>query len=132
MDAAARKKKPTPGKRSLLSELAQAMGDVKAHREGTLTLREGTVRALALPEVDGAFIAKTRKARRMSRAVFAMKLGLSPRSLEGWEQDKSDPPAPVVALILLAAKFPDTFERLASLEQVSSGAKAQDRMIART
>lgn len=128
----AARKKPAAGKRSLFAELEQALGEVKAHREGTLTLREGTVRPLALPTVNGAFITKTRKARRMSRAVFAMKLGLSPRSLEGWEQDKSEPPAAVVALILLAAKFPDTFERLASLEQVTSGAKAPSRMIART
>jgi putative transcriptional regulator len=124
------RKKAVAGKRSLFAELEQALGEVKAHREGTLTLREGTVRPLALPKVDGAFITKTRKARGMSRPVFAMKLGLSPRSLEGWEHDKSQPPAPVVALILLAAKFPDTFDRLASLEQVASGAKAPLHMIA--
>lgn len=127
----ARKKPLTSGKRSVFAELEEALEDVKAHREGTMTLREGTVRPLELPKIDGAFITKTRKARGMSRPVFAMKLGLSPRSLEGWEQDKSTPPAPVVALILLAAKFPDTFERLASLEQVASGAKASSRMIAR-
>jgi len=44
---------------------------------------------------------------------------MDPRSLEGWEQGKSEPPAPVAALILLAAKFPDTIERLASLEQIA-------------
>ncbi|HJW75883.1 MAG TPA: helix-turn-helix domain-containing protein [Thermoleophilia bacterium] len=114
----ARKKAPEK-KRSLFAELEQAMGDVKAHRKGRLTLRERTVHPLALPKVDGDFIVETREARGMSRAVFAMKLGLNPRSLEGWEQGKSEPPAPVAALILLAAKFPDTIERLASLEQIA-------------
>ncbi len=111
------KRKKPKEKRSLLAELEQAMGDVRAHREGRLTLREHVVRPLHLPKVDGHFIVETREAKGMSRAVFAMKLGLSPRSLEGWEQGKTTPPAPVAALILLAAKFPDMFERLASLEQ---------------
>lgn len=127
----ATRKKAADKKRSLFAELEQAMGDVKAHREGRVTLREHTVRPLALPHVDGDFIVETREARGMSRAVFAMKLGLNARSLEGWEQGKSEPPAPVAALILLAAKFPDTFDRLASLEQVSLKAKASSAVIRR-
>ena len=125
------KKKMPAKKRSLFAELEQALGDVKAHGDGRLTLREHTVRPLHLPKVDGDFIVETREARGMSRAVFAMKLGLSPRSLEGWEQGKTEPPGPGAALILLAAKFPDMFDRLASLEQVAPAARASSRAILR-
>lgn len=123
------KAKKTASKRSLFAELEQAMGDVKAHREGVLTLREHTVRPLHLPKVDGEFIVETREARGMSRAVFAMKLGLNPRSLEGWKQGKTEPPGPVAALILLAEKFPDMFDRLASLEQIAPRARASARAL---
>jgi len=37
------------------------------------------------------------------------------RTLEGWEQGRSKPPPSATALILMARKYPDTFERLASL-----------------
>ena len=103
--------------RSLFAELEEGMLALKAHREGKLTLREHTVRPLVLPTVDGPFIQKVRDARGLSRAAFAHKLGLSPRALERWEQGLGAPPAPVAALILMAARYPDTFDRLAALEQ---------------
>ena len=37
------------------------------------------------------------------------------RTVEGWEQGRSSPPDTAAALILMAEKYPDTFERLASL-----------------
>ena len=120
MKAKKRKSSMKPGgkkKRSLFAELEDGMIAVKAHREGKITLREHTIRPLVLPTVDGSFIQKVRNARGLSRAAFAHKLGLSPRSLERWEQELSPTPAPVAALILMAAKYPDTFDRLAALEQ---------------
>jgi putative transcriptional regulator len=110
-------KKRSEKKRSLFAEIEEGMLALKAHREGKITLREHTVRPLVLPTIDGSFIQKVRDARGLSRAAFAHKLGLSPRSLERWEQELSAPPAPVAALILMAAKYPDTFDRLAALEQ---------------
>ena len=37
------------------------------------------------------------------------------RTVERWEQGRSSPPASAAALILMAQKYPDTFDRLASL-----------------
>ena len=37
------------------------------------------------------------------------------RTIERWEQGRSSPPESATALILMAQKYPDTFDRLASL-----------------
>ena len=37
------------------------------------------------------------------------------RTLERWEQGRSSPPESAAALIFMAQKYPDTFDRLASL-----------------
>ena len=37
------------------------------------------------------------------------------RTVEGWEQGLSSPAGSATALILMAQKYPDMFERLASL-----------------
>ena len=37
------------------------------------------------------------------------------RTVERWEQGRSSPPESATALILMAQKYPDTFDRLASL-----------------
>ena len=37
------------------------------------------------------------------------------RTVERWEQGRSRPPESAAALILMAQKYPDTFDRLASL-----------------
>jgi putative transcriptional regulator len=50
-----------------------------------------------------------------SRCVFARKLFTNERSLEKWEQGRAKPNAQAVALLLLAARYPDTFERLEQL-----------------
>ena len=101
-------------KRSLLAELEEGFRALRDHREGRITLREFPA-PLVLPPIDGDFIVKAREARGMSRPVFANRLGISPRSLERWEQGLSAPPSSVATLILLVAKYPDTLDRLASL-----------------
>jgi putative transcriptional regulator len=50
-----------------------------------------------------------------SRSVFARRLFTNERTLEKWEQGRAKPNAQAVALLLLAARYPDTFERLEQL-----------------
>ena len=51
----------------------------------------------------------------VSRAVFAHMSRVPVRTVERWEQGRSCPPDSAATLILMARKYPDTFERLASL-----------------
>ncbi|MSR09609.1 MAG: helix-turn-helix domain-containing protein [Gammaproteobacteria bacterium] len=49
----------------------------------------------------------------LSRAVFARRLRVSTRTLENWEQGRSEPNAQAAALVLRVEVFPDTLDRLA-------------------
>jgi len=88
---------------------------MRKHREGRLTLRTHRVEPIALQPVKPKVVRETREALRMSRQVFAFKLGVNPRTLERWEQGRSKPNDQAAALIWLVRKYPDTLERLESL-----------------
>jgi putative transcriptional regulator len=110
--AAARK----ASKRDLFHELMAGVAAMKAQRHGKLTLRSYRVGPRELPDVQPKMIRQVRERFRCSRSVFARKLFTNERTLEKWEQGRAKPNAQAVALLLLAAKYPDTFERL---EQVA-------------
>ena len=103
-------------KRILFDELLQGVAAMKAHRKGKITLRSYKVEPRELPEVMPKMIKQVRASFNCSRSVFARKLFTNERTLEKWEQGRSKPNAQAAALLLLAAKYPDTFERL---EQVA-------------
>jgi putative transcriptional regulator len=103
-------------KRNLFEELMNGVTSMQAQREGKITLRSYKIEARALPDVRPKMIKQVRERFRCSRSVFARKLFTNERTLEKWEQGRAKPNAQAVALLLLAAKYPDTFERL---EQVA-------------
>jgi len=102
-------------KRSLFRELSSGVEAMRLHREGRLTLRTHQVEPIALPPVNPQLVRETREALHMSRQVFALKLGVNPRTLERWEQGRSRPNEQAAALIWLVRRYPDTLERLESL-----------------
>jgi putative transcriptional regulator len=102
-------------KRNVFGELMEGVRAMRSHREGRITLRSHYVPALSLPPVDEHVIRTTRERLHMSRAAFAHKLGVNPRTLELWEQGRSKPNDQAIALILLVRKYPDTLSRLESL-----------------
>jgi putative transcriptional regulator len=73
------------------------------------------VEPITLPPLEPNVVRETREFLRMSRQVFAFKLGVNPRTLERWEQGRSKPNDQAAALIWLVRKYPDTLERLESL-----------------
>jgi len=101
--------------RSLYRELMSGVQAMRQHREGRLTLRTHEVVPIALPPLNPRLVRETREALHMSRQVFALKLGVNPRTLERWEQGRSKPNEQAAALIWLVRKFPDTLDRLESL-----------------
>lgn len=106
----------TPAKRrSLAAELREGFDALKAEREGRITLRTVRVAILPPPELSAAEIIRIRESMRMSQAVFAAALRMEKRSLERWEQGRSKPGPAASTLILLAARYPDTLARVATL-----------------
>src|SRR5271170_7504256 len=102
-------------KRDIFGELTEGVAAMKAHREGTITLRSYKIEVAPLPKVDSKLIRDTRKKLRCSRAVFARKLRINERTLEKWEQGRAKPNPQAAALVLLVRKYPDTLARLETL-----------------
>ena len=100
--------------RNIAAEVLEALREVQEHRAGKRTLRTTWV-PKPLPGLSPERIRSIREELNLSRAVFASMLRTPIRTLEGWEQGRSKPPPSATALILMARKYPDTFERLASL-----------------
>lgn len=103
------------GKRNVFDEIMQGFDELKQEREGKLTLRTTEVELLPPVEITAAEIIAIRENLNMSRALFAAKLRLEVRTLERWEQGRSRVGNAPATLIKLAAKYPDTFEKVAGL-----------------
>ena len=110
-------KSPEREKRDLFRELMSGLEAMRAHREGRLTLRTHAVTPIAVPATNPQLVRGTRESLNMSRQVFALKLGVNPRTLERWEQGRSKPNEQAAALIWLVRKYPDTLDRLESLSR---------------
>jgi len=104
--------------RNLFDELAEGVSAMRARRTGKVTLRTHVVEELPPLLVSGRQILATRRRLGLSRAVFARRLRVSIRTLENWEQGRSEPNAQAAALILMVGAFPDTLDRLATLGRV--------------
>jgi len=102
----------TTKKRNLFEELKQGIQEIKDYKAGKITLRTHKIEKKPRPTVSPAIILDTREQLHMSRAVFAIKLGVSVRTLEKWEQGIIVPNDQAAALILLVRKYPDTLQRL--------------------
>lgn len=102
----------TKKKRNLFDEIKQGILEIKAHKAGKITLRTHRFTKKPRLKVDAKIILDTREKLHMSRAVFALKLRVSVRTLEKWEQGETEPNDQAAALILMVRKFPDTLDRL--------------------
>lgn len=108
---------PKSEKRNLFRELMSGVEAMGEHREGRLTLRNHRVTPIVVPSLNPQLVRETRESLHMSRQVFALKLGVNPRTLERWEQGRSKPNEQAAALIWLVRKYPDTLDRLESLSR---------------
>lgn len=102
-------------KRNLFAEIKQGIQDIKTHKAKKITLRTHKLTQKPQPTISPELIMDTRAKLHMSRAVFALKLRVSSRTLEKWEQGITTPNDQAAALILMVRKFPDTLERLESI-----------------
>ena len=103
-------------KRKLIDELVQGVDEMKQQREGKITLRTHKVEALPPLKVDSATIREIRDLLNLSQPVFARCLRVSVNTLKNWEQGRSKPNSQAAALILMVGKYPDTIEKLQSLD----------------
>lgn len=116
-------------RRNIGRELLEAVRDLKAGRWARKTtfetLPDGAVRR-RIERPDGTVekeeilagprweIMAARARSGLSQAAFARALGVSKRTLENWEQGRAEPTGAARVLLRLAARYPDTMERLAT------------------
>jgi putative transcriptional regulator len=102
----------TKSKRNLFEELQQGVDEINAYEAGKITLRNYKIEKKPRPKIDASLIRKIRENLHMSRSVFALKLRVSPRTLEKWELGETIPNDQAAALLLMVYKYPDTLKRL--------------------
>ena len=108
-------KKNTIKKRKLFDELMDGVESMQDQREGKITLRTHEIEDLPPLQIDAKMILETREFLHVSRAVFARHIRVSTRTLENWEQGRAKPNAQAAALIMMVRQYPDTLDKLSSL-----------------
>ena len=102
----------TNKKRNLFEELKKGIEEINSFKQGKITLRNIKIDKKPHLQITAELIRKVREKLHMSRNVFALKLRVSPRTLEKWELGKTIPNEQAAALILMVNKYPDTLKRL--------------------
>ncbi|MBY0544960.1 MAG: helix-turn-helix domain-containing protein [Gammaproteobacteria bacterium] len=102
-------------KRNLFEELSLGIEEISEHKTGKLTLRTQKIEKKPVLKANAELIREIREKLHMSRNVFALKLRVSPRTLEKWEQGRAEPNVQAAALIRMVHKYPDTLQRLDEL-----------------
>ena len=101
--------------RKLVKELKQGIEEINAHHARKITLRSHVIEKKSRPTINPEGIKKIREQFNMSRNVFALKLRVSARTFEKWEQGITIPNDQAAALLLMVNKYPDTLQRLESV-----------------
>jgi putative transcriptional regulator len=70
---------------------------------------------LPAPTFSSTDIRELRASLNLSRAVFARKLRLPVRTLEGWEAGRAEPPPTAALLLALVRAYPETLQRIAEV-----------------
>ncbi len=91
-----------------LSGLMSGLEEALAYEKGNAKAKT-IVRKRSLPDVN---ISGTRKRLQMSQKAFASVLGVSPRTVEAWESDKSTPTPTAKKLIYLIDSDPTLIQKL--------------------
>jgi putative transcriptional regulator len=79
------------------------------------TLKNHGTPAKPAPTLTAAELVAIRNSMNLSRGLFARRLRLPVRALEGYEQGRAAIPPAVALLVLLVRDYPDTVQRLATI-----------------
>lgn len=115
--------------RDLNAELRRGLDDMKRagwvrkteflpRRDGSIRRviyrRDGTVEKDHIIPAERALVARARAVTGLSQAAFAELLGVSVRTLQGWEQGRKAPSGAAATLLKVATKHPKVLKELAA------------------
>jgi len=87
-------------KRNIGEELLQGIREIKAHKAGKTKLHTRVLNDPSAPQ-------DIRKQLGLSQEAFAGLIGVSPRTLQDWEQGRRKPQGPAKALLRIVEKHPE-------------------------
>jgi putative transcriptional regulator len=91
--------------RNIGHEIVEGIKEIKRFKKGEISLN---TRSLNEPSP-----AKTiRKKLKLSQSVFAGLMGVSPRTIQDWEQGRREPQGPAKSLLRIAEQHPEIFIEL--------------------
>ena len=102
-------------KRSMFDELKQGLQEMKAHREGKVTLKTTEVKIPPPIKMSKTKIQKIRRGTNFSQPVFARVLGVNVSTYQNWEQGRSEPNAQAKLLLEMVDKNPAFLQELTTI-----------------
>ena len=88
--------------RNIGQEILEGIKEIKRFKKGEMKLHTRN-----LNEPSPAKI--TRKKLRLSQSAFASLMGVSPRTIQDWEQGRRKPQGPAKSLLRIAEQHPEIF-----------------------
>jgi len=117
-------------KRSMFDELKQGLQEMKAHREGKVTLKTTEVDIPPPIKMSKTKIQKIRRGTNFSQPVFARVLGVNVSTYQNWEQGRSEPNAQAKLLLEMVDKSPAFLQELTTITTGSAETKPATRVAA--
>jgi putative transcriptional regulator len=102
-------------KKSMFDELKQGLQEMKAHREGKVTLKTTEVDIPPPIRMSKTRIQKIRKGTNFSQPIFARVLGVNVSTYQNWEQGRSEPNAQAKLLLEMVDKNPEFLQELTTI-----------------
>ncbi len=88
--------------RNIGQEILEGIKEIKRFKKGKVELK---TRNLNEPSPAGII----RKKLRLSQSAFASLMGVSPRTIQDWEQGRRKPQGPAKSLLRIAEQHPEIF-----------------------
>ena len=88
--------------RNIGQEILEGIKEIKRFKKGEVDLK---ARNLNEPSPAGII----RKKLRLSQSAFASLMGVSPRTIQDWEQGRRKPQGPAKSLLRIAEQHPEIF-----------------------
>ena len=88
--------------RNIGQELLEGIKEIKRFKKGTLNLTTRSLKDPSSPQI-------IRKKLNLSQSDFASLMGVSPRTVQDWEQGRRTPQGPAKSLLRIAEQHPEIF-----------------------
>lgn len=88
--------------RNIGQEILEGIKEIKRFKKGDIELRTWNLNEPSPPKI-------IRKKLKLSQSAFASLMGVSPRTIQDWEQGRRRPQGPAKSLLRIAEQHPEIF-----------------------